>query len=103
MAFPHDHQKSRKHQFTLGQTLLKVDKKYTPIKAIGRGLYGVVCYAFNREMNEKVAIKKISNIFDNLVVAVRALRELKILMHVKHENIIELKDAVIPDHRGFND
>ncbi|GAB4861908.1 Mitogen-activated protein kinase 4 [Ancistrocladus abbreviatus] len=104
MAFLHDHQNNRhKHQFTLGQTLFEVNKKYTSIKAIGRGSYGVVCSAFNRKTSQKVAIKKIFNVFDNLVGVVRALRELKILRHVKHKNMIELKDVVIPDHHGFND
>jgi len=54
-----------------------VDDVYEPIKAIGRGAYGVVCSARNRRTGEKVAIKKVGNIFGNLVDARRALREVR--------------------------
>ena len=50
---------------------------YEPIKAIGRGAYGVVCSARNKRIGEKVAIKKVGNIFGNLVDARRALREVR--------------------------
>lgn len=40
-----------------------IDPYYTPIKAIGRGAYGVVCSAIDNRTGEKVAIKKIINAF----------------------------------------
>ena len=55
----------------------QVDDVYEPIKAIGRGAYGVVCSARNKRTGEKVAIKKVGNIFSNLVDARRALREVR--------------------------
>lgn len=70
-----------KHYYTMWQTLFEVDTKYVPIKPIGRGSYGIVCSSINRETNEKVAIKKISNVFQNHVDALRTLRELKLLRH----------------------
>jgi serine/threonine protein kinase len=67
-----------------------VDAKYTPLKPIGKGAYGVVCSAHNNK-GEKVAIKRIGGVFDNTVDAKRTLREILLLRHLKHENIIEIK------------
>ncbi|XP_015889894.1 mitogen-activated protein kinase 7 [Ziziphus jujuba] len=88
-----------KHYYTMWQTLFEIDTKYIPIKPIGRGAYGVVCSSINMETNEKVAIKKINNVFDNRVDALRTLRELKLLRHVRHENVIALKDIMMPIYR----
>ncbi|CAD6251902.1 unnamed protein product [Miscanthus lutarioriparius] len=93
-----------KHYYTMWQTLFEIDTKYVPIKPIGRGAYGIVCSSINRETNEKVAIKKIHNVFDNRVDALRTLRELKLLRHLRHENVIALKDIMMPIHRrSFKD
>lgn len=93
-----------KHYYTIWQTLFEIDTKYVPIKPIGRGAYGVVCSSINRETNERVAIKKIGNIFENSIDALRTLRELKLLRHIRHENVIALKDVMMPIHRtSFKD
>ncbi|KAG4999918.1 hypothetical protein AAZX31_08G112500 [Glycine max] len=93
-----------KHYYTIWQTLFEIDTKYVPIKPIGRGAYGVVCSSINRETNEKVAIKKIGNIFENSIDALRTLRELKLLRHIRHENVIALKDVMMPIHKtSFKD
>ncbi|KAK8484570.1 hypothetical protein V6N12_073351 [Hibiscus sabdariffa] len=93
-----------KHYYSMWQTLFEIDTKYVPIKPIGRGAYGIVCSSINRETNEKVAIKKIHNVFENRVDALRTLRELKLLRHIRHENVIALKDVMMPTHRtSFND
>jgi serine/threonine protein kinase len=42
----------------LWRTNFEIDEAYTPIKAIGKGAYGVVCSAKLKD-KEKVAIKKI--------------------------------------------
>jgi mitogen-activated protein kinase 1/3 len=53
---------------------------------------------------EKVAIKKIGNAFDNIIDAKRTLREIKLLRHMDHENVITIKDIVRPPQRDiFND
>ncbi|KAI4389599.1 hypothetical protein MLD38_001809 [Melastoma candidum] len=93
-----------KHYYSMWQTLFEIDTKYVPIKPIGRGAYGIVCSSVNRETDEKVAIKKIRNAFENRSDAVRTLREIKILRHLRHENVIGLKDVMMPVHRrSFND
>ncbi|XP_045819435.1 mitogen-activated protein kinase 7-like [Trifolium pratense] len=86
------------------KTLFEIDTKYCPIKPLGEGAYGVVCSFVNKETDEKVAIKKISNVFDHYVDSLRTLRELKLLRHVRHENVITLKDVMIPVQRtNFKD
>jgi mitogen-activated protein kinase 1/3 len=89
-----------KHYYNIWQTLFEIDTKYVPIKPIGKGAYGVVCSSVNRETNERVAIKKIHNVFQNRIDALRTLRELKLLRHVRHENVISLKDVMLPPHRN---
>lgn len=54
-------------------------------------------------IGQQVAIKKISNAFEVLTNAKRTLRELKILKHFKHDNIIAIKDILQPNlpHSAF--
>lgn len=93
-----------KHYYTMWKTLFEIDTKYIPIKPIGRGAYGIVCSSINRETNERVAIKKINNVFGNQIDALRTLRELMLLRSIKHENVIGLKDVMMPIHtRSFKD
>jgi len=84
-------------KFAVCGTVFEVDAKYAPIKPIGKGAYGVVCSARDLETNKKVAIKKIVNAFENVVDAKRTLREIKLLRHLKHENVIDIIDCVKPE------
>ena len=92
-----------KHYYSMWQTLFEIDIKYAPIKPIGRGAYGIVCSSLNRDTNEKVAIKKIHNVFDNRIDALRTLRELMLLRHLHHDNVICLKDIMMPANLNFKD
>ncbi|KAL9651464.1 hypothetical protein ABK040_001411 [Willaertia magna] len=89
-----------KQQQVLEGELFDIPDYYQVENLIGRGSYGVVCSAIDKRTNEKVAIKKISNIFQkNKDYQKRIVRELKILKHyssIKHENIVQLKDVVVP-------
>lgn len=88
------------NQFLVCGSLFECPARYLPIKPIGKGAYGVVCSARNLETNEKVAIKKITNAFDNAVDAKRTLREIKLLKHLSHENVIQIKDIIPPTSRA---
>ncbi|EFJ31695.1 hypothetical protein SELMODRAFT_449429 [Selaginella moellendorffii] len=93
-----------KHYYMLWRSLFEIDQRYAPIKPIGKGAYGVVCSATNSESGEKVAIKKITNAFENTTDARRTLREIRLLRHLYHENIIGIKDIMKPVGRSsFND
>ncbi|OQR83793.1 sporangia induced mitogen-activated protein kinase [Achlya hypogyna] len=84
------------HSFVVSGTTFQVDTKYKFIKPIGHGAYGVVISAQNTETDEKVAIKKVSKAFEDLVDAKRILREIKLLQHFDHENIITIVDLLPP-------
>ena len=48
------------------------------------------------EKGEKVAIKKINNCFVQATEAKRILRELRILRHLSHPNVIRIRDVLDP-------
>nr|ABF82263.1 MAP kinase [Cicer arietinum] len=87
-------------QYNVFGNLFEVTAKYRPpIMPIGRGAYGIVCSLLNTETNELVAVKKIANAFDNHMDAKRTLREIKLLRHLDHENVIGLRDVIPPPLR----
>jgi mitogen-activated protein kinase 1/3 len=61
--------------------------------------------ALDKTCNDKVAIKKCPKAFDDLVDAKRILREIKLLRHFNHPNIIALRDLIPPpdDVKLFED
>lgn len=74
--------------YNVWKTMFVLDARYQPIKAVGKGAYGVVCSAHDRVAGKKVAIKKITNAFENIIDAKRTLRELVLLRCLKHDNVI---------------
>ena len=64
----------------------EVGPRYTNLKYIGEGAYGMVVSAFDNQLNTRVAIKKISP-FEHQTYCQRTLREIKILTRFKHENV----------------
>ena len=72
-----------KKGFQVWRTNFEIDDRYSPIKAVGKGAYGVVCSAKDSVTGEKLAIKKITNAFENLVDARRTLREMKLLRYLR--------------------
>ncbi|KAF8698216.1 hypothetical protein HU200_035736 [Digitaria exilis] len=92
-------------QYNIFGNVFEVTAKYKPpILPIGKGAYGIVCSALNSETAEQVAIKKIANAFDNKIDAKRTLREIKLLRHMDHENIVAIRDIIPPPQReAFND
>ncbi len=60
------------------------------------GAYGVVCSAINKTNGDRVAVKKIPAIFDMATLAKRTYREIKILKHFKHDNIISIREILKP-------
>lgn len=78
--------------------------RYQIEEVIGKGSYGVVCSAFDTHTGEKVAIKKINNIFEHVSDATRILREIKLLRLLRHPDIVEIKHILLPpSRREFKD
>jgi len=79
---------------------------YTPIKVIGVGAYGVVIEALDNRTNTKVAIKKNKSIFADLEDSKRLYREMRLLQHFDHQNVINLLDIIPPSTKerdSFNE
>ncbi|CAN1852329.1 Mitogen-activated protein kinase 16 [Linum perenne] len=78
--------------------------RYKIEEVIGKGSYGVVCSAYDTHTGEKVAIKKINDIFEHVSDATRILREIKLLRLLRHPDIVEIKHILLPpSRREFKD
>ncbi|CAA2989116.1 mitogen-activated kinase 3 [Olea europaea subsp. europaea] len=87
-------------KYNIFENSFEITAKYRPpVMPIGRGAYGIVCSMLNTESNEIVAMKKIGNAFDSYIDAKRTLREIKLLRHLDHENVISIRDIVPPPLR----
>jgi len=73
-----------------------VPTRYENLNPIGHGAYGSVCSAFDHHLKRQVAIKKLARPFHSPEYAKRTYRELKIIHHMDHENIVCLIDAFTP-------
>lgn len=91
-------------RYKVSGTYFDVDNSYQVLRPIGHGAYGVVVSAVNKSTNTKVAIKKITRAFDDLIDAKRILREVKFLRQFNHDNIVGIKDILTPPSlAGFED
>uniref|UniRef100_A0A3P9PQX9 mitogen-activated protein kinase n=1 Tax=Poecilia reticulata TaxID=8081 RepID=A0A3P9PQX9_POERE len=77
----------------VSRTVWEVPERYRDLKQVGTGAYGTVCSAWDRRSGTQVAIKKLHRPFQSKLFAKRAYRELRLLKHMKHENVIGLLDV----------
>lgn len=62
---------------------------------LGRGAYGAVFLA-QSHTGERVAIKHVAQSLTNAVAARRIFREVSVMRHFRHPNIISLRDVLRP-------
>lgn len=87
----------------IAQTTFTIDRRFSDLKLIGKGSYGVVCSATvssssssNSGSTKKVAIKKITPMARDIDDAKHVLREIRLMRHMgKHENVISLEDLYL--------
>ncbi|CAM9900835.1 unnamed protein product, partial [Discosporangium mesarthrocarpum] len=94
------------HKVSVGRECFELDERYKNLKPIGDGSYGFVCSADDSIGDRQVAIKKIGDVFSDLVDAKRIVREIKLLRHFDgHENIINIIDIMTnpPGTTNFKD
>jgi serine/threonine protein kinase len=78
--------------------------RYQVSEVIGKGSYGVVAAAIDTQTGERVAIKKIVDVFDHVSDATRILREVKLLRLLRHPDIVQIKHIMLPpSRREFRD
>lgn len=69
--------------------------EFEKLNRIGEGTYGIVYRARDTRTDEIVALKKMRMEREKDGVPVSALREINILLHVNHRNVVKLKDVVV--------
>ncbi len=67
---------------------------YEKTRKIGEGTYGEVYEALDKTKNIKVALKRMRIENKEEGIPITALREMCILKHIKHENIVELYEII---------
>lgn len=83
---------------------LEGTQRFTVQEIIGKGSYGTVCAAVDNLTGEKVAIKRIQDVFENVADATRILREIMLLRLLKHPDVVGIKHIMLPpDPRSYRD
>ncbi|RCV26394.1 hypothetical protein SETIT_5G241700v2 [Setaria italica] len=78
--------------------------RYEVAEVVGKGSYGVVAAAVDTRTGERVAIKKINDVFEHISDATRILREIKLLRLLRHPDIVQIKHIMLPPtRREFRD
>uniref|UniRef100_A0A6G1SCB4 Mitogen-activated protein kinase n=1 Tax=Aceria tosichella TaxID=561515 RepID=A0A6G1SCB4_9ACAR len=70
-------------------------------RPIGYGAFGIVWSVTDPRDGKKVALKKMPNVFQNLVSSKRVFREIKMLCYLKHENVMSALDILQPPHIDY--
>jgi tRNA A-37 threonylcarbamoyl transferase component Bud32 len=94
------------HSFTAGKEIFSIDTRYKMIRTVGSGAYGTVISATDSKKERKVAIKMIPRAFNDEIDAKRILREIKLMKHFQHDNIVGILDMMPPQSKfveDFND
>jgi len=71
-------------------------------KLLGEGAYGCVCKAINTKTGQEVAIKKNKEVFTEIEDAKRILRELKLMAHFDHPDVVSLIGVIAVDEHEIN-
>ncbi|XP_076351272.1 mitogen-activated protein kinase p38b-like isoform X1 [Tachypleus tridentatus] len=89
----------------LNNTVWEIPEVFAKLTPVGCGAYGQVCSAIHSTSNKKVAIKKLGRPFLSAIHAKRTYRELRLLKHINHENVIGLLDVFTPTNslKDFQD
>jgi len=64
--------------------------RFAPVSALGSGAYGVVCLCVDARTGARVAVKKVPRFLADVVDAKRVLREVRLMRHFAHGNVLPL-------------
>ncbi|XP_045476166.1 cyclin-dependent kinase-like 2 isoform X2 [Harmonia axyridis] len=64
--------------------------KYEHVMLVGEGSYGVVMKCRHKELNQMVAIKKFLETEEDATIRKMALREIRMLRRLRHENLVAI-------------
>lgn len=78
--------------------------RYDMQKTLGRGSYGSVHQAVDKQTGAIVAVKQMKRLFGDLTDCKRILRELAMLTRLDHPNVVRVHDIITPsDYKTFNE
>lgn len=79
-----------------------LDDKYELKEELGRGTYGAVYRAYNRETGKECALKKMEHIEDksNIGFPITTFREIRLLQGIVHEHILTINEVICEKSRG---
>ncbi|XP_063716924.1 mitogen-activated protein kinase 14-like [Symsagittifera roscoffensis] len=81
------------YEQTFNRETWRVKQRFQSLKAVNGGAFGTVCSAIDTVTEKEVAIKRMNQPYKSEIHSKRALRELKLLRFVQHDNLISLVDA----------
>jgi len=86
-------------------TEFTVPSSYTLVKKLGSGAYGTVAAFEDKAASppRTVAVKLVKSAFNDLIDAKRIVREVKLLRHFEHDNVVSILDIFPPDSPDFED
>ncbi|MGH0116334.1 UNVERIFIED_CONTAM: hypothetical protein FKN15_003514 [Acipenser sinensis] len=73
-------------------------KEFEKLNRIGEGTYGIVYRARDTKSDEIVALKKVRMDKEKDGIPISSLREINLLLKLRHPNIVELKEVVVGNH-----
>jgi len=76
------------------KTSFFVPENWELIRHLGSGAYAAVA-AFKAPDGDEIAVKKVERVFDHPVLALRTLREVRLLAHFRHPNVLGLKTLFV--------
>ncbi|XP_025976047.1 cyclin-dependent kinase-like 2 isoform X1 [Dromaius novaehollandiae] len=76
-------------------------EKYQALGLVGEGSYGVVTKCRNKDSGQIVAVKKFLESEDDAMVKKMALREIKLLKQLRHENLVNLLEVCKKKRRWY--
>jgi len=82
----------REEAAVLNNTKERLPERYRAQQAIGRGSYGCVWEAIDKETGRLVAVKRVSRLFRDPTDCKRILREISIMAKLNHPSIVRLYD-----------
>lgn len=74
----------------------EVGSDYICEKTLGKGSYGEVVLATKKSTGQKVAIKRMNDIFDDETDCKRILREISLMRRLRHPYLVELIEIIPP-------
>jgi len=89
--------KKKKADYRIKGEKFTVYDYYAPTRILGSGAYASVCEAVNKKTGKSVAIKKNKGVFQDLSDAKRILREIKLMAHFDHDDIVRLITVIPPE------